>query len=101
MIQYTDACNAACSQCGMRATEKFKRSVLDVDYVKKIIDHCAENQVEAISFTGGEPLLYLDNIVELITCANRAGIQYNRTGTNGFLFWQVFPERRFAAGSWL
>ena len=35
---------------------------------------------------GGEPLLFLDEIIELIDHATGAGIPYVRTGTNGFLF---------------
>ncbi len=86
IIQYTDRCNARCPQCGMRVTESFRRSTLGLDTAKKIIDHAAANGVTALSLTGGEPLLFLDQIVELIRYARDAGITYTRTGTNGFLF---------------
>ena len=86
IIQYTDMCNARCPQCGMRATESFKRSTLDLDTAKKIIDRAASNGVTALSLTGGEPLLFLDQVAELIRYARNAGITYTRTGTNGFLF---------------
>lgn len=86
VIQYTDRCNAHCPQCGMRVSEQFARSKLPVDSVKRIIDHAAAQGVEVVSFTGGEPLLYLDEVVELVHYARRAGIRYIRTGTNGFLF---------------
>ena len=29
VIQYTDACNARCPQCGMRTTERYLRSKLE------------------------------------------------------------------------
>jgi MoaA/NifB/PqqE/SkfB family radical SAM enzyme len=86
IIQYTDMCNASCPQCGMRTTESFKRSTLDLDTAKKIIDRAASNGVTALSLTGGEPLLYIDKVAELIRYAGDAGISYTRTGTNGFLF---------------
>ena len=86
VIQYTDMCNARCPQCGMRATESFRRSTLGLDKAKKIIDHAASNGIAAISLTGGEPLLFLDAVAELISYARSAGIKYTRTGTNGFLF---------------
>jgi sulfatase maturation enzyme AslB (radical SAM superfamily) len=86
VIQYTDMCNARCPQCGMRSTESFKRSTLGIDTAKKIIDHAAASGISALSITGGEPLLFLDDVAELIRYAHDAGIKYTRTGTNGFLF---------------
>ena len=86
IIQYTDKCNARCPQCGMRVTEPFRRSTLQLDTVKRMIDHAAENRVNAISFTGGEPFLFFDEVMELVRYAGEAGIKYTRTGTNGFIF---------------
>jgi hypothetical protein len=85
VIQYTDACNASCPQCGMRRQAPFARSTLGVDRAKKVIDRAARAGVSALSFTGGEPLLFLDDVVELLRHAGLAGIPYLRTGTNGFL----------------
>jgi MoaA/NifB/PqqE/SkfB family radical SAM enzyme len=59
--------------------------VLGVEQTKTIIDAAAARGVSAISFTGGEPFLFIDDIVELIRHAGKAGIRYIRTGTNGFL----------------
>lgn len=86
VVQLSDHCNARCPQCGMRKTERFPRSKLPVDRVKRIIDAAADRGFQAISFTGGEPLLWLDELTELIRHAGRAGIPYIRTGTNGFIF---------------
>ncbi|HUI45174.1 MAG TPA: radical SAM protein [Nitrospirota bacterium] len=92
VVQYTDACNARCPQCSMRVTEPFKRSKLDKATATKIIDAAARKGVKALSFTGGEPLLYLDEITDLLKYARSAGITYTRTGTNGYLF--ANPEKR-------
>lgn len=86
VIQLTDRCNALCPQCGMRRTEDFSRSTLGIDDVKRIIDAAALRGVKSLSFTGGEPFLYLDQIIELTNHAAAAGIPFVRTGTNGFLF---------------
>lgn len=86
IIQYTDMCNALCPQCSMRTTESFRRSTLGLDTAKRIIDRAASNGVTALSLTGGEPLLFLEQVAELIRYARNAGITYTRTGTNGFLF---------------
>jgi MoaA/NifB/PqqE/SkfB family radical SAM enzyme len=86
VIQYTDRCNARCPQCSMRVTERFERSKLDIDTVKRIIDAAVEKGFRAVSFTGGEPLLFLEEVAQLLKYARQAGIRYTRTGTNGFLF---------------
>lgn len=89
IVQFSDACNATCPQCELRATERFQRSRLPVDDVKRMIDHAAANGFQALSFTGGEPFLFFDELVELIQYACRAGIPYVRTGTNGFFMRNV------------
>lgn len=86
IIQYTNQCNANCPQCGMRRSEHISRATLDIDHVKQLIDNAAEKGITFLSFTGGEPLLFLDDIIKLTNHATQAGIPYVRTGTNGFLF---------------
>lgn len=86
VIQYTDRCNAACVQCGMRASNGFKRSKLHKDDVRRLLEDLAVKGVQAVSFTGGEPLLYFNEIAELARHASGLGIRYVRTGTNGFVF---------------
>ncbi|MBN2792927.1 MAG: radical SAM protein [Desulfuromonadales bacterium] len=86
IIQYTDHCNAHCPQCGMRVNNKFPRQTLDMDRTEKIVRAAAQKGISALSFTGGEPFLYLDQICRLATIAGQCSIDYIRTGTNGFLF---------------
>jgi hypothetical protein len=86
VIQITDRCNATCPQCGMRKTSKFDRTRLSNDQLKEIIDAAGEKGFQAISFTGGEPMLLRKDLPELIRHAGKAGIPYIRTGTNGFFF---------------
>lgn len=86
VIQYTDACNAMCPQCGMRKTEKFQRSKLPREALCRIIDAAAEKKIHALSFTGGEPFLYKDELLGLIRYASDRKIPLIRTGTNGYLF---------------
>lgn len=84
IIQMTDRCNATCPHCGMRVTSRFDRSRLSVDDIKRIIDAAAQNGVQALSFTGGEPMMLLDDLAHLIRYAGNAGIRFIRTGTNGY-----------------
>jgi len=90
VIQFTDHCNARCPQCGMRVSNPFSRTRLDMDDVKRMIDAAARQGIRVISFTGGEPLLHLNQLTGLIRHAGDAGIDYIRTGTNGFFF--AHPE---------
>ncbi len=87
VTQYTTNCNAKCPQCGMRRTNKISRVVLEKDYVKRVIDYAvAKWDIQFLSFTGGEPFLFADDVIELINYATDKGIKYVRTGTNGFIF---------------
>lgn len=86
VIQVTERCNAKCPQCGMRVTQHYPRSELGLEATRRILDAAARRGVKAVSFTGGEPMLVLDDLVQMIEHADAAGIGYIRTGTNGFLF---------------
>lgn len=92
VIQMTNHCNAQCPQCGMRATADIQRTRLDPDEIRRILDAAGQSNVQAVSFTGGEPFLFEKDLIRLIQYAGRAGIPYIRTGTNGFIF--RHPERR-------
>lgn len=86
VIQVTDRCNARCPQCGMRATEPYSRSTLEDGEVRRILEAAAANRVGAVSFTGGEPMLFFDKLLGWIDYAAQVGIPCIRTGTNGFFF---------------
>ncbi|MBD3277931.1 MAG: 4Fe-4S cluster-binding domain-containing protein [Candidatus Aegiribacteria sp.] len=86
IIQMTSRCNATCPQCGMRVSSRFKRSTLSAERMKRMLDSALSEGVAAVSFTGGEPLLEMDLLIEMLDYAGKAGIEYLRTGTNGFVF---------------
>ena len=86
VIQITNRCNALCPQCGMRRTADIPRASLSDDTMKSILHGCAINGVQAVSFTGGEPLLFLKDLLKWINWAGEMDIPFIRTGTNGFMF---------------
>jgi len=95
IIQLTDRCNARCPQCGMRVLNRFPRTRLDNAYVRRLLDAGAARGMRMVSFTGGEPLLLRDDLIDMIDYAGKVGFSYIRTGTNGFLFRQHQDPRFF------
>lgn len=86
IIQLTNQCNATCPQCSMRKTETFQRSTLSEDEIIKIIDAAARQNIQALSFTGGETFLNMPSLIRMLQYASNTNIPYIRTGTNGFMF---------------
>ncbi len=86
VIQYTNRCNASCRQCGMNAKASLPRETMPLRAAERLVDAAGRKGFLALSFTGGEPLLYLDDIKVLSRRARANGIPFVRTGTNGFHF---------------
>ena len=102
VVQITSRCNASCPQCSMRAGATVARSTMPNATALSVIERAADANVRAISFTGGEPLLDVDQVARFVRFARLRGIQYTRTGTNGFLFanpdlWRVAERARSVA----
>jgi len=65
------------------ADESHGTAKMDLDRAKDIIQEMARCHVTGISFTAGEPLLFFDDISELIQLCREHGI-YSRIVTNGY-----------------
>jgi MoaA/NifB/PqqE/SkfB family radical SAM enzyme len=70
----------------MRKTETYERYKLPEEEIIKIIDAAAGQNIQSLSFTGGEPFIFKDELIRLIKYASDKKIPLIRTGTNGFLF---------------
>jgi len=90
VIQITDRCNARCPQCGMRVSNAMARHRLSLDQVNAMLEAAAAQGVKVVSFTGGEPFLVFDDLVAMIRHAGSLGMNFIRTGTNGF--WLARPK---------
>lgn len=103
VIQFTDSCNARCPQCGMSVDNRFPRSKLEPVFVWHLLRVAASRGVVSVSLTGGEPLLYADEVFALLSEARALGIPFTRTGTNGFMFRAhldpAFPDHVHTLGS--
>ena len=80
-LNYT--CNLNCVHCYVDQSNK---DLLSVAQYAGFFDQLVELNTLRMVFTGGEPLLYLDEVLEMARHAGRVGIPFVRTGTNGFLF---------------
>jgi len=79
---YSTKCNVRCEHCV--AAEKIPQtSTMNLFKAKSIIHEMANANVKGISFTAGEPLIFLSEIIELIKICCKNNI-YARVVTNGF-----------------
>ena len=85
-------CTAKCDICCFGSTPSDAEK-LNIDRVKEYIEESKEmEQIKTIAFTGGEPFLIYDELLELICLAKEAGKKPN-TITNGF--WAVSEKVAF------
>ncbi len=79
---YSTRCNIRCEHCV--ATEDIPASMtMDHGKAKEIIGQLALSGVGGISFSAGEPMLYFNEIVELVELCRQVNI-YTRIVTNSF-----------------
>ena len=75
-IKLGSQCNWSCSHC--------HNEPVNYKYNPKLIDFIRDNNYRRITFSGGEPLLYWNTIVKIVTALGHNGYQY-RIITNGSL----------------
>lgn len=85
---YSTQCNIKCDHC-VAADDDYKHEKMDLVRARGIIDEMAGANVKAISFTVGEPLIFLNDILSIVRLCKKYGI-YSRVVTNGF--WAKTPE---------
>ncbi len=86
---YSTRCNIRCGHC-VASEELPDNRKMSLDGAKTIIMEMARAGVSGISFTAGEPFVYLDDMVELIGVCRGQGI-YTRIVTNSS--WAKSRER--------
>jgi organic radical activating enzyme len=79
---YSNHCNIKCAHC-VAADEANPKAKMDLTKARALVAEMATADVKGISFTAGEPLLYLNDLIALIRLCKKYGI-YSRVVTNGF-----------------
>lgn len=75
----TGRCNLRCSHCRVSRGP----AELSASEAVAFLDSCAEGGVERVGFSGGEPFLRLDFLVELSRAVVDRGLFFDRLMTNG------------------
>jgi MoaA/NifB/PqqE/SkfB family radical SAM enzyme len=89
-LYYTMQCQAACGHCGVWSGPD-RRERMSLAQARGYIDQLAEmGSAKVVVFVGGEPLLHLDDICELIAFTRARGIA-PQVSTNAF--WASTPDR--------
>jgi organic radical activating enzyme len=89
---YATRCNVRCEHCVAAETagSEQTQTKMSLEQAKKLIRELAAAQVQGISFTAGEPLIYLQDISQLTALCQQFGI-YSRVVTN--CSWAKNPEQ--------
>lgn len=82
-IALTDRCTASCDMCCFGCSPKGEQH-LETALVKKVIDEASEGgSIKTVGFTGGEPFIYFDQLLECASYANDRGLEVT-INSNGF-----------------
>jgi MoaA/NifB/PqqE/SkfB family radical SAM enzyme len=79
---YSTKCNIKCEHC-VAADESPRNAKMELSLAREIIEEMAYENVTVISFTAGEPLLFFDDMINLVQLCKEKGL-YSRIVTNGF-----------------
>lgn len=85
---YSTTCNIRCAHC-VAAEETPAIKKMELAKAKEIIRDMALARVTGVSFTAGEPFIYYDDLLELVSLCREKSI-YTRIVTNSF--WAKTPE---------
>ncbi len=89
-LTLTDKCPARCEFCGLSCGPD-KSSVMDADLMKRLIREAKELGFKTVGFSGGEPFLFPELLMEGVNCAKEEGLRVN-IATNGF--WGAWDDDR-------
>ncbi len=86
---YTQKCNIRCAHCIINCSPEAELK-LDLNRVLLFLKELPEFKIKEIGITGGESLLFFDEVIEIISAAKNLGIK-PKLISNGF--WASTPEK--------
>jgi radical SAM protein with 4Fe4S-binding SPASM domain len=89
-FQVTHACNLKCPHCFSSSGKKLEDE-LTLEEAKEMINQLADAGMKIFTFTGGEPLLRKDFVMELLGYLKNLGV-YSRLFTNGYMLTEKLSD---------
>lgn len=83
-FRFTYHCNVSCRHCYNRSGPNAKTPRLEVNEMLRVIDEMPDAGIDRLNLTGGEPFLYLDQLLALIVAGRRVGLRTISIYSNGF-----------------
>lgn len=83
----TGRCNLHCTHCRVNRNS----GELDINSAKSFLESCADAGIDKLGFSGGEPFLRPDFLIEIIKSAIDNNMFFDRLMTNG-VFWETENE---------
>lgn len=90
-FRFTYHCNIACRHCYNSSGPKLKARRIALEPMLAIIADMPEVGIGALTLTGGEPFLYIDELLRLIAAGREAGLGEIKILTNAY--WAASEER--------
>ena len=90
-FRFTYHCNVACRHCYNSSGPQLKAKRISLQTMLAIVAEMPEVGIGHLNLTGGEPFLYLDDVIALIAAGRAAGLAGISIYTNGF--WASTDER--------
>jgi hypothetical protein len=79
----TYRCNVKCRHCIFRCSPE-RREKMEIKDAFKYIDEATKMGARTIGITGGEPTLYMRDVLEIISYTKRSGYYYTTLVSNGY-----------------
>lgn len=89
-IQYTNYCNYSCEHCGPCSSPSEDKVSLGYDYISSLYSVISNFGFSEIIFTGGEPLLFYRDVLNLIALARKRSLK-TKLVSNGS--WAKSPSK--------
>jgi hypothetical protein len=82
-LHVTDACNARCEHCAYHCAPEVK-GVMSFEEAHEYLEQVAKRPPDLVCISGGEPCLYLDLVVKIVSAARALNIPNVWIFTNAF-----------------
>lgn len=83
-FRFTYHCNIQCAHCYNFSGPDMKGQRIDTEAMLRIVREMPETGMRNMNLTGGEPFMYMDTVLALVSEARKIGVPVISTYTNGF-----------------